>query len=303
MLLWLTYVLQAEAETRGLRRAFTSFDHVITDPVQTLTDTQDALGLTFPLQSADMEQQILDFVSADLRHHSEPNTDALPDMVRTVFEIMNRWAASQEDPRDHDALDRIRRVFFHVVSEQDDPDILWQAMAQNTPTISLAEVKRDAWPKPDLLQFASALHRTNEALHRELELEVTRAMTKQSELLGAIESRDRELGALAQLLHQAETSAQEHENCLKQTREDLDRSTQERATALDKAQVLKNDMQSIEARIQDTTKQNKVISAENEGLRQWAERAELDRQAIADSTIWRATAPLRKTMDLLRRKR
>lgn len=112
VLLWLRYAVEAEAGSRGLTRSFTSFDRVLN-----AWDTESdklcrELGLGLSGETAGEAAQHLDTgllnFSADM---AGEEWLALPERVRTVYAIFEKWAASGEDAADYPALDAIRAGF------------------------------------------------------------------------------------------------------------------------------------------------------------------------------------------------
>lgn len=110
LLLWLRYVLDAEAGSRGKVRGFTSFERIMADWRQEVVRLEMALDLRFPQDMTDAAAKVACFLSPSLVHFAPGNhaSDAdLPRMVRQVHDIMEKWADMGEDPADHATLDKI----------------------------------------------------------------------------------------------------------------------------------------------------------------------------------------------------
>jgi hypothetical protein len=115
-MIWLRHALDAERDTRGTLRFHTSFEQLMHGWEVLAEKAQRDLGLTWPKPVANVEFEVSGFLSGDLRHHEEAQARVLssaliPGWLRAAYDILNRWAASGEDPADHARLDRIRDEF------------------------------------------------------------------------------------------------------------------------------------------------------------------------------------------------
>ncbi|RID90337.1 hypothetical protein D2N39_18400 [Gemmobacter lutimaris] len=113
LVLWLRHVLDAEAESRGRARVFTSYDRLLTDWTQEIGRIGQGLGLKWPRSPETAAPAVAGFLSNELRHFNQ-TADAdrrgqvLPDWVAEAHAILDRWAVTGEDAADHPVLDRIR---------------------------------------------------------------------------------------------------------------------------------------------------------------------------------------------------
>ena len=119
-LLWLRHVLDAEFDTRGLNRAFTTYDELLDDWRGLAKRLEERLGIVWPNISVENQRGIDEFLNPADRHHiqSSDNLFADPAMsawFRETYAIMLRWAADGEDASDHNALDIIRHEFDAAV--------------------------------------------------------------------------------------------------------------------------------------------------------------------------------------------
>ena len=119
-LIWLRHALDAEADSRGLKRAYLRYERLLTDP-QTVVDTLgNDLGVSWPGRSGPhAEVKIAEFLSAELRHHESEDALALsnPDLLdwaRASFEIFDRWARGEVREEDAVDLGRIKAAFDEV---------------------------------------------------------------------------------------------------------------------------------------------------------------------------------------------
>ena len=115
-LIWLRNVLDAEASSRGLPRAFTRYGDVIDNWKSVATRLGSELEVTWPRRSSVADLEIESFIASSIRHHVHDDARVHDDpmvsrWVRTAFEIFNRWARGEVEGTDLGALDSIRLVF------------------------------------------------------------------------------------------------------------------------------------------------------------------------------------------------
>ena len=144
-LLWMRHVLDAESGSRGLRRHFSTYDQLLENWAGLVGAAEARLGIKFPRRSARTSEEIDAFLALSLRHQTlDPRailSDAtLPDGLRTLYEIMLKWAQNGEDSADYACLDQIR-----------------------------GELDWAAAPFARLIHRGKAAHRDNQTLHIQLE--------------------------------------------------------------------------------------------------------------------------------------
>lgn len=120
-LLWLRYMLEAERGTRGVKRFFTDYNSLMTDPHAFVERSQKTLDICWPRHSRRVHAEIGEFLTDDLRHHSQPNDGLkrLPvasEWVAQTYDILRKWSLHGEDPADHAALDEIDERFTKASS-------------------------------------------------------------------------------------------------------------------------------------------------------------------------------------------
>jgi hypothetical protein len=92
-LIWLRHVLDAEAETRNMRRAVLNWSDFLADRCGALERIGVQLGLAWPRWSDGALAEIDEFISADLKHESASEEDlkvhsAVSDLVRDTNAVM-----------------------------------------------------------------------------------------------------------------------------------------------------------------------------------------------------------------------
>jgi hypothetical protein len=111
-LLWLRHVLDAEAGSRGEKRAFLLYEDLIENHAATLVTIEGRLGLKWPRQSARVSEEIEAYLSPKYRNEHLTTQSVLNDpeasqWLKSTYEIMMRWAVHGESDSDYEALDQI----------------------------------------------------------------------------------------------------------------------------------------------------------------------------------------------------
>jgi hypothetical protein len=115
-LLWLRHVLDAEAETRGMARAFLDWGELLADTRNALAQTNEQLGVTWPYWGEDALADIEQFISAELRHQKADENDlgahpAVTDLVRQTYAAMLDLVRDPDDRAMLRTLDDLRASF------------------------------------------------------------------------------------------------------------------------------------------------------------------------------------------------
>lgn len=151
LLIWLRYTLEAERGSRDLQRFFTSYDQLLQDPRKLISQSETSLNLLWPRKSERVFGEIANHLSGSLRHHKgkagefrEPPY-ATP-WVRQVYEMMQSWIVSGENPDDRQHLDAVdmqltmaARPFGRLVQEMEASTLKVQTL-----TTSLGEAEQAA---------------------------------------------------------------------------------------------------------------------------------------------------------------
>ena len=115
-LIWLRHVLDAEAETRQMRRAVLNWNYFLGDRRGALEQLGERLDLAWPRWSDSDLADIDEFVSADLKHQSASEEDlrvhpAVSDLVRDTNAAMIELAKDPSNGRTWRKLDDARNRF------------------------------------------------------------------------------------------------------------------------------------------------------------------------------------------------
>ncbi len=116
VLIWLRNVLDAEASSRGLPRAFTRYEDVLDNWKGLAIRLGSELEVTWPRRSTVADLEIESFIASSIRHHIHDDARVHDDpmvsvWVKTAFEILNRWARGNVRKTDPGTLDAIALAF------------------------------------------------------------------------------------------------------------------------------------------------------------------------------------------------
>ncbi len=95
VLLWIAYMVAAEAGSQDLPRAFVDYESLLADWRPELARMETSLGAPMPKMNATIAQQIDDFLSPDLRHNaSQGDLRALGEIGEVAAEVYAWFRAS-----------------------------------------------------------------------------------------------------------------------------------------------------------------------------------------------------------------
>jgi hypothetical protein len=104
--LWVVHVIEAEKNTRGLSRLFTTYDQLMQSPAQTVLRLAQDLGLSTNVDAAAISRQI----DSTLRHHQEPAWppgEPCQELTLSIHQALVSVDAAKEEK-----LDRLRREYY-----------------------------------------------------------------------------------------------------------------------------------------------------------------------------------------------
>lgn len=112
LLVWLRHVLEAERQSRGKIRFFTSYENVLQNPGAVASAMESSFGFPWPVCSS----AGLDLVDNSLRHHRSDlkavfDNDQISPLVQDTLSVLEDWVAHGEKSSDHDGLDAISKEF------------------------------------------------------------------------------------------------------------------------------------------------------------------------------------------------
>ena len=116
-LMWLRHVLDAEKDTRGMKRTWIPYDTLLSGAPAVVDALGDLPGISrTQADSASSMIEIDRFIHRELRHdrsnHADPQEDPeLSGWFKSSFDILDRWARGDAHDEDLEELDRIRSAF------------------------------------------------------------------------------------------------------------------------------------------------------------------------------------------------
>ena len=117
LLIWLRHVLDAEAASRGLKRAYLRHEQLVSEAHSLVDRLGNDLGVAWPKSSSPLaEMEIDEFLSPELHHHSSDDANHrsnphLSKWIKTSFAIFDRWSHGNVCEGDISDLDRIKAAF------------------------------------------------------------------------------------------------------------------------------------------------------------------------------------------------
>ncbi|WP_411837998.1 sulfotransferase [Paracoccus sp. ME4] len=322
LLLWARHVLDAEAESRGLPRSFTSYDALMGDWRAVVEGIAADLALDWPRAPAEAAADIDDFLSRDLQHFraaspTGPDGQVLPPMLARIEAILQAWTEGGDPAAGQDGLDRLRAAM-------DATGPLFDPLALRS--VHRAREVREATARMTRMQAAQVEAAARAVADREAltariadqQALLTRAGRDGAQQQATIAELSGRVQALDGRLHVAQVQ-------LRQLSEQRAREMQERmalAIALEDPEAMSDRLSALTARVERATAalraeerrlraESDRRAAEDEALRQRlaaAETALRDADAarreaedsgrrreaeLLASTSWRVTAPLR----------
>ena len=116
-LIWLRYMLEAESGSRNLRRAYSRYETLLSEPHAVMDRLGRDLDVSWPKrESVHAHAEIERFLSPELHHHQSDDAAFLTNPVLSrwlgkCFELFNRWSRGEVCETDVALLDRIRSAF------------------------------------------------------------------------------------------------------------------------------------------------------------------------------------------------
>jgi hypothetical protein len=115
-LLWLLHYLDAEYWTRGMPRAFVTFESLVNNPVATFSNIEQSLDLRFPISPEQASESLSQFISKDLIHHSEqlPDNSNPIKLVELALDLHTRLSTVAENSQIHPGFEQMDAIRMQV---------------------------------------------------------------------------------------------------------------------------------------------------------------------------------------------
>lgn len=115
MLLWLRHVLDAEYFSRGFRRVFTTYEQLLENWQNLITNVENNTEINFPLKNNKKSiVEIENYVSSKYRHNNKSDDSVFNDVnidesIKTTYSLLRKWSTFGEDQNEYRVLDDLRR--------------------------------------------------------------------------------------------------------------------------------------------------------------------------------------------------
>ncbi|RWR07267.1 hypothetical protein [Paenirhodobacter populi] len=215
MLVWLRYVLEAEANSRDLPRIFTSYSRILGNWTEFSARAEERFGFSWPVISQLREERVAELIDPTLRHHDSDVAATLknaagPKLIVDSMRILEEWAADGEKEEDRNALDHIHGQFDLAASLFSRPLVALDKRKQeakrlekdlNASKAKLAELETDAESLSDTI-----------AKQQETLVDLTRERDEIREREGILQGELQQCNdALVRIQAEADAKQAEHE--------------------------------------------------------------------------------------------
>lgn len=314
-LLWMRNMFEAERSTRDLPRAVVTYDRLLADPVATLWQAAERMGVALP-PAADVETEALvSFIDDNDRHHRQE--DGLPISSSLAAPLQRAYRAYADVAVSGRGWERIQ-----VAAEQAAQAMLaMQAEVDGLAGMAWEWQQRQRSSEAENAKISSNLTAqirwSEEAVARESLLwERLADSNRQAAQIVEIAGQMATAGDCAQYAQRLRAIGGALENSWKSLSEVLrekgtavhagPRASVEARTALrkspdDEVAGALQDRVDMAMTIERLNLEIGRLHGDNEGLRREAERAVADRGRMQASLSWRLTAPLRQTFEWIKR--
>jgi hypothetical protein len=148
LLIWLRHALDAERETRDLRRGVFRFGDLLHDRQRVLAVLRRRLAIKWPRPVTGVRTELDDFLSIAERHHSTDDRSLdrrgdVPAWVRRAYDALVAIARDGESPQVHAELDRIGSDLDHATATFG-PILTDRATANRAQTAEIDELRRSS---------------------------------------------------------------------------------------------------------------------------------------------------------------
>ena len=294
--LWLRYVLEAEAATRGKSRAFTSYNQTMQDWSAVGQRAAGTLDLTWSELSDHAAVEINDFLDDGLRHMEvirsySDSKQRMGPWVAQVYNIMERWVETGENANDWATLDSLHEQFNKAAPT-------FSALVETGRKDALAlQVK-----KREEKQTAAALQQLrsskDEAKKASVQLKVSLDLAREQAraLANTNAALEKQLAARAAETVQLEAERERFSHYLRNENVRREQDMQDQLT-----KALRNSYARIDTIRTDAEAEIARLRHEREQTLQQLREAEEHVKALLDSRSWRVTDPLRRLILVWRR--
>lgn len=305
-LLWLFYTLDAERDSRGLTRYFTSFPRLVADWEGEVAAMGRTLGIRWPQNPATIGEEMNTFISADLKHFNLSLSDLpagapMADWIRETYGCLEAWADKSGAADEPHRLDDIRRAAYDAAQalapalgalQESSLRIKTQRRVSDRQLADLESKATGAEERAAKAETALAeARREHERARRNMAQSHAAALADANRQVAILETRTRALSRETERTRlSAETLAQERHEL--QTALDSEKAALS-AQRAETAQVRRRLGQTEARRVREHLRHDEERRAIHNNARAETEALLYDNEQMRRSTSWRLTAPLR----------
>lgn len=144
-LLWLRNVVDAEADSRALPRAFTRYEDILSDWRAVAAQLGRDLKIAWPRQSTRAAVELKEDVAPELRHqrHDDATTHLVAEWTKTVCGVFDRWTRNQTRDEDIATLDAVRNALDDSAAVFGEPIAIGARLGKSNRALQQAAKERD----------------------------------------------------------------------------------------------------------------------------------------------------------------
>jgi hypothetical protein len=118
LLLWMIYMLDAEFFSRNYPRVFITYDSLLKDTSDTISNISRTLNIEFPKSYQDAGEDIARFLDVDLKHHNQDiavEDKILLDEILNYYFLLSRFVGREEITEDElSEINNIRERYYSL---------------------------------------------------------------------------------------------------------------------------------------------------------------------------------------------
>ena len=277
ILIWLRNVLDVEADSRDLRRAFVDYNGLLQNVQANAERLAAKLDLRWPSSSKSARSAVAASLKPAFRHHHEADADmaAGPSAwANAAFEIIKRWTEDDERGTDAGKLDHLRKLLDDAADEFALPLALGIRNGQRAKSLDdrVEDLEQALNDKDHFIE-------TLDGEIRERDRRVAERDAKIDEVTGLVSERDVRLVLAEEKIHEQAQAL------------DASHAKVDELSGLVSARDL--EIATAERTIDERTRERDELTYARHELQSQVEGLRQEAEAIRQSTSWRVTRPLR----------
>ena len=245
-LIWLRHVLDAEAASRSMKRAYLRYEQLLSESQALIDRLGNDLGVSWPRRSSPyVEMEVEEFLSTALHHNDSEDTShrsnpRLSDWITTSFDIFDRWSRGEVRTEDTPDLDRIKAAFDDATPAFSRAMAAGQIAERQSRTLSkeLDDSRGKAAQREDRIQALSKKLDDSRGKAAQREDRIQALSKKLDDSRGKAAQREDRIQALSKKLDDSRGKAAQREDRIQALSKKLDDSRGKAAQREDRIQAL-----------------------------------------------------------------